>query len=60
MDPIKGNKKFSRGLAAQTSKVNSVNPQVAETRTQFKETSIWDVSAQLMKEQQINIQGTTS
>ena len=51
MDPIKGNKKFSRGLAAQTSKVNSVNPQVAETRTQFKETSIWDVSAQLMKEQ---------
>lgn len=35
-------------------------PQVSLTRTQFKETSIWDVSSQLMKLQPINIQDATT
>lgn len=35
-------------------------PQVSLTRTQFKETSIWDVSSQLMKLQTINIQENTT
>lgn len=56
MDPIKANTKSPEALQHKQSKVNRVIPQVSLTRTQFKETSIWDVSSQLMKLQPINIQ----
>lgn len=60
MDPIKANTKSPEAQQHKQSKVNSVIPQVSLTRTQFKETSIWDVSSQLMKLQAINIQDTTT
>lgn len=60
MDPIKANTKSPEASQHKQSQVNSVIPQVSLTRTQFKETSIWDVSSQLMKLQLINIQGTTT
>lgn len=60
MDPIKANTKSPEALQHKQSKVNSMIPQVSLTRTQFKETSIWDVSSQLMKLQPINIQDTTT
>lgn len=60
MDPIKANTKSPEAWQHKQSKVNSVIPQVSLTRTQFKETSIWDVSSQLMKLEPINIQDTTT
>ena len=60
MDPIKANTESPEASQHKQSKVNSVIPQVSLTRTQFKETSIWDVSSQLMKLQRINIQDTTT
>lgn len=56
MDPIKANRMSPEAEQHKQAKVNSVIPQVSLTRTQFKETSIWDVSSQLMKLQTINIQ----
>lgn len=49
MDPIKANRESPEAQQHKHTKVNSVIPQVSLTRTQFKETSIWDVSSQLMK-----------
>ena len=60
MDPIKANTKPPEASQHKQTKVNSVIPQVSLTRTQFKETSIWDVSSQLMKLHPINIQETTA
>lgn len=60
MDPIKGNTMSPEAWKHKQFKVNSVIPQVALTRTQFKETSIWHVSSQLMKLYTINIQDNTT
>lgn len=60
MDPIKANRTSPEAEQHKQARVNSVIPQVSLTRTQFKETSIWDVSSQLMKLQTINIQENTT
>lgn len=60
MDPIKANRTSPEAEQHKQAKVNSVIPQVSLTGTQFKETSIWDVSSQLMKLQTINIQENTT
>lgn len=56
MDPIKANRTSPEAEQHKQAKVNSVIPQVSLTGTQFKETSICDVSSQLMKPRTINIQ----
>lgn len=60
MDSIKANTKSPEAQQHKQTKVDSVIPQVSLTRTQFKETSIWDVSSQLMKLQPIDIVDTTT
>lgn len=60
MEPIKANTKSPEAQRRKQTKVNSVIPQVSLTRTQFKETSIWDVSSQLMNLQTINIRENTT
>lgn len=60
MDPIKANRMSLEAEQHKQAKVNSVIPQVSLTGTQFKETSICDVSSQLMKQQTINIQENTT
>lgn len=63
MDPIKAKKTKKKSLVSwqhKQSKVNRMIPQVSPTSTQFKETSIQDVSSQLMKVQTINIQDATT
>lgn len=57
---IKANTKSLETEQHKQTKVNSMIPQVSLTRTQFKETSIWNVSSQLMKLQSINIQDTST
>lgn len=60
MDPIKENTQSPEASQHKQTGVNSVIPQVSLTRTQFKKTSIRDVSSQLMKLRTINIHDTTT